>query len=302
MIMFEEKPPRCGYVAIVGRPNVGKSTLLNQILGQKLCITAHKPQTTRHRILGIKSEVGIQTLYVDTPGIHGGGKRALNRVLNRSASSAVHDVDAIIFVVQALVWTDNDELVLDKLKKSTAPVFVAVNKVDEVPDKELLFPFLQQLSEMHDFAEIVPISAKKGRNVEHLESAVNDVLPEQMPIYPEDQLTDRSSRFLAAELVREQLTRMLDQELPYGLSVEIERFKYENAVNHIHAIIWVERSGQKGIVIGKGGSQLKEVGTRARKAMEKLFDDKVNLKLWVKIKQGWADDERALHSLGYGVE
>ncbi|MBX2826170.1 MAG: GTPase Era [Gammaproteobacteria bacterium] len=293
---------RCGTVAIVGRPNVGKSTLLNRLVGQKLSITAHKPQTTRHAIVGISTTENIQAIYVDTPGIHLQGKRALNQVLNRTAASALFDVDAIILVAQALVWNEDDQRAHDLVAASGIAYFIAVNKVDDVADKDSLLPYLAKLPQGEHLCEIMPISARKGTAVDALASAVQQRLPEAEFQFAEDELTDRSSRFLAAESVREQLTRFLSNELPYAISVEIEKFDEEPGLLRIAAVIWVEKASQKGIVIGKQGERLKETGTRARKSMETLFGCKVHLQLWVKIKEGWADDERALRSLGYTTD
>ncbi len=294
---------RCGYVAVVGRPNVGKSTLVNHILGQKISITSSKPQTTRHRILGIKSTDHAQVIYVDTPGIHEQAKRAMNRYMNRVATASLQDVDLTIFVVEALRWTAEDEAVLEKLRQTKAPVLLLVNKVDTVTDKEQLLPFLQELAEEKIFTEIIPVSATRRTNIARVEQVVEKLLPGQPPVYPPDQLTDRSERFLAAEIVREKLMRRLGQELPYALTVEIEKFTPDDSgLIEISAIIWVERSSHKGIVIGKGGKQLKKVGEQARKDMELLFGRKVFLQLWVKVKEGWSDDDRALRSLGYGDE
>ena len=290
---------RCGYIALVGRPNVGKSTLLNRILGQKISITSRRPQTTRHRVLGIKSEANAQLIYVDTPGIHEFSGRAMNRHMNRTASSVLLDVDVVVFLVDGLHWTSDDELVLKKLGQISSPVILAVNKIDLLGNREELLPRLQALSEKHAFEQIIPISAGKGDNVEQLEAVIERLLPQAAPLFPEDQVTDRSVRFLAAELVREKLFRKLGKELPYGLTVEIEQFKSDPKITHIHALIWVERKSQKFIVIGKQGRLLKEVGIEARRDIETLVDGKVNLKLWVKVKEGWADDERALRSLGY---
>jgi len=290
---------RCGYIALVGRPNVGKSTLLNRILGQKISITSRRPQTTRHRVLGIKSQPTAQLIYVDTPGIHDFSGRAMNRHMNRTASSVLQDVDVVVFLVDGLHWTADDDLVLKKLGQITSPVILAVNKIDLLGNREELLPRLQALSEKYRFLHIIPISAGKGDNVEELEAAIERLLPQAPPLFPEDQVTDRSVRFLAAELVREKLFRKLGKELPYGLTVEIEQFKSDTNITHIHALIWVERKSQKYIVIGKQGRMLKEVGIEARRDIEVLIDGKVNLKLWVKVKEGWADDERALHSLGY---
>ena len=290
---------RCGTVAIIGRPNVGKSTLLNRLVGQKLSITAHKPQTTRHRILGIRTEDSIQTIFVDTPGIHLHGKRVLNQVLNKTAASALFDVDAVVLVLQALVWNEHDQRAFDLAVNAALPLYLAVNKIDQVERRDALLPYLSQLPVAETIEAVIPLSARNGNGVESLQTALNHVLPEQPFIYDEDELTDRSSRFLAAESVREQLTRFLSEELPYALSVEIEEFEETPNLLRIGAVIWVERPSQKGIVIGQQGSRLKETGTRARRSMETLFGRKVFLQLWVRVKEGWADDERALRSLGY---
>ena len=290
---------RCGYIALVGRPNVGKSTLLNRILGQKISITSRRPQTTRHRVLGIKTHDSAQLIYLDTPGIHDYSGRAMNRHMNRTASNALLDVDVVVFLVDGSKWTADDDLVLAKLEKLDCPVILAVNKIDLLPNRDELLPRLQELSGKRSFEQVIPISAAKGDNVTALEAVIETLLPRAPAMFPEDQVTDRSVRFLAAELVREKLFRKLGRELPYGLTVEIESFRSEPGITHIHALIWVERKSQKTIVIGKQGRVLKEVGTEARKDIEVLLDGKVNLKLWVKIKEGWADDERALRSLGY---
>ncbi len=290
---------RCGYVAIVGRPNVGKSTLLNHILGQKLAITSRKPQTTRHNMLGIKTEGAVQAIYVDTPGLHKNNEKALNRYMNRSASSALRDVDVVVFVVDRTRWTDEDELVLEKIRGVKCPLIVAVNKADQLEDKAELLPHLQWMAEQLPNAEIVPISALHAQNLDTLENLVNERLPENEHFFPEDQITDRSSRFLAAELVREKIMRQLGAELPYQITVEVEEFKQEGRILHIHALILVEREGQKKILIGDKGERIKRIGQDARRDMETLFDSKVMLNLWVKVKGGWSDDERALRSLGY---
>lgn len=290
---------RCGYVAIVGRPNVGKSTLLNYILGQKISITSRKPQTTRHRVLGIKTDGDDQVIYVDTPGLHQGADKAINRYMNRAASSAIADVDVVVMVVDRTRWTEEDEWVLEQAQSGAAPVILAVNKVDLLEKKAELLPHLQFLSEQADFKAIVPISALNRHNVNELEQAIRDELPEAVHLFPEDQVTDRSQRFMAAELVREKIMRQLGEELPYAITVEIEEFKQSNDVLHISALIFVERDGQKRILIGKGGSRLRSIGAEARRDMEEIFESRVMLKLWVKIKSGWSDDERALRSLGY---
>ena len=296
---FTEEDFRCGYVAIVGRPNVGKSTLLNCILGQKISITANRPQTTRHRILGVKTNKDSQVVYVDTPGLHLGGKQAINRYMNRAASSSITDVDVIIFVVDRTQWTEEDAHVLEKIKNAHVPVILAINKIDGLKEKDVLLPHLEMLGSKYAFNQIIPISAQKGEGVAQLETTVENLLPVSPPFFPDDQITDRSERFMAAEFVREKLVRSLSQELPYATTVEIEKFSVENGMRHIAAVIWVEREGQKGIIIGKKGQQLKKIGELARKDMERAFDGKVFLQLWVKVRSGWADDERVLRSLGY---
>ena len=232
---------RCGYIALVGRPNVGKSTLLNRILGQKISITSRRPQTTRHRVLGIKSQPAAQLIYVDTPGIHDFSGRAMNRHMNRTASRVLQDVDVVVFLVDGLHWTTDDELVLQKLGDISCPVILAVNKIDLLGNREELLPRLQTLSDKRAFEQIIPISASKGDNVAEFEAVIEKLLPVAPPLFPEDQVTDRSVRFLAAELVREKLFRKLGKELPYGLTVEIEQFRNEATIAHIHALIWVER-------------------------------------------------------------
>ncbi len=297
--MSESSVTRCGYVAIVGRPNVGKSTLLNHILGQKLAITSRKPQTTRHNMLGIKTEGEVQAVYVDTPGLHKHNDKALNRYMNRSASTALKDVDVVVFVVDRTRWTDEDQMVLEKVQHVQCPILLAVNKADRLEDKSELLPHLEWLASQLPQAEVVPISALHGQNLDTLERLVAEHLPESEHFYPEDQITDRSSRFLAAELIREKIMRQLGAELPYQITVEIEEFKQEGRVLHIHGLILVERDGQKKIIIGDKGERIKRIGQDARKDMETMFDSKVMLNLWVKVKGGWSDDERALRSLGY---
>lgn len=290
---------RCGYVAIIGRPNVGKSTLLNHILGQKLAITSRKPQTTRHTMLGIKTAGAVQAIYVDTPGLHKESEKALNRYMNKTAANALRDVDVVVFVVDRNRWTEEDQLVLDKIQHLKVPVIVAVNKIDRLDDKKELLPHLEWLNQQLPNAQIVPISSLHSQNLTALEELIAKYLPEGEHFYPEDQLTDRSSRFLAAEIVREKITRQLGAELPYQVNVEVEEFKQEGAILHIHALILVERDGQKKILIGDKGERIKRIGQEARQDMEVLFDSKVMLNLWVKVKRGWSDDERAMRSLGY---
>lgn len=293
---------RSGFVAIVGRPNVGKSTLMNHILGQKISITSNKPQTTRHRILGIKTDEQSQTIYVDTPGLHLHAQKAMNRYMNRAAASSLDNVEVILFVVDVNRWTEEDDNVLKRVREQKTPVVLVVNKVDQIKDKEQLLPLLQQMSAKMEFAAVIPLSALKGANVSELERIVYDALPKAEPMFPEEYVTDRSERFLAAELVREKLMRSLGKELPYATTVEIEQFKEEDGLLRIGALIWVERQSQKKIVIGKGGERLKEIGSMARKDMERLFGEKVFLQLWVKVKEGWSDNERLLSSLGYRDE
>lgn len=290
----------CGFIAIVGRPNVGKSTLLNKILGQKISITSRKAQTTRHRIVGIHTEDQYQAIYVDTPGLHIEEKRAINRLMNRAASSAIGDVDLIIFVVEGTKWTDDDEMVLNKLRSAKAPVVLAINKVDNIKEKDELLPHITELSQKFDFAEILPISAQRGKNVHILQKIVRKSLREGGHHFPEEYVTDRSQRFMASEIIREKLMRFTGEELPYSVTVEIEQFKLnECGTYEINGLILVEREGQKKMVIGAKGQKIKTIGMEARADMERLFDNKVHLELWVKVKAGWADDERALRSLGY---
>ena len=290
---------RCGYVALIGRPNVGKSTLMNFVLGQKISITSHRPQTTRHRILGIKTTDTVQIVYVDTPGIHDNEKKAMNRYMNRTAGASFKDVDVIVLLVEAMRWTDEDELVIKRLQHISTPVVLAVNKVDLIKKKDQLLPFIEKIKSKYDFKDIIPLSAIKGDNIEGFEKIITGYLPPSEAFYSEDQITDRSERFMAAEIIREKLMRNLTQELPYNLTVEIEKFTRDGKLLDIAAVIWVERDNQKAIIIGKGGEKLKGIGTKARIDMEKMFEQKVFLQLWVKVKSGWSDDERALNSLGY---
>ncbi|MCC5851704.1 MAG: GTPase Era [Alkalimonas sp.] len=291
---------RAGLVAIVGRPNVGKSTLLNQLIGQKVSITSRKPQTTRHRILGIDTREQVQTVYVDTPGLHIEEKRAINRLMNRAAASSILDVELVLFVVEGTRWTEDDQMVLSRLKAAAKPVVLVVNKTDQVADKEKLMQQLQWLHQQLDCLAVVPVSAKSGKNVPELRELVQQQLPPCEFFFPEDYVTDRSMRFMAAEIVREKLMRFLGDELPYSVTVEIERFKWEDKLYHIAALVLVERDSQKRMVIGNKGERVKTIATEARKDLERLLEQKVFLQVWVKVKSGWADDERALRSLGYG--
>jgi len=289
----------CGYVAIVGRPNVGKSTLLNHLLGQKLCITSRKPQTTRHTLLGIKTEGEFQMIFVDTPGIHTNQERAINRVMNRSAASVIADVDVVIFVVDRLEWSEADEYVAKYLSNNDVPLIVAVNKIDMIDDKEALLPHLNFLSSKVNAEELIPLSALRRTNLDELETKIKNYIPQKVHLYPEDQITDRSERFLAAEIVREKITRQLGAEVPYQVTVEIEEFRAEKKITHISALILVERDGQKKIIIGTNGERLKKIGEQAGADIESLLGCKVMLRTWVKVRSGWSDDERALRSLGY---
>lgn len=297
--MSDKQAQHCGYVAIVGRPNVGKSTLLNHLLGQKISITSRKPQTTRHQVLGIHTDGVNQIIYVDTPGLHKEASKAINRYMNRAATSAIRDVDLVLFVVDRTAWTDEDEMVLQQVAQSGLPAILVINKVDLLQDKSALLPHLETLAQRMAFAEIVPLSALRHHNVAALEQQIIARLPQAVHFFPDDQITDRSQRFLAAEIVREKITRQLGDELPYAATVEIEEFTLLDGVLHISALILVERKGQKKILIGEKGARLRTIGTEARVDMEALLDCKVMLRLWVKVKSGWSDDERALRSLGY---
>lgn len=291
---------RCGLVALVGRPNVGKSTLLNALVGFRLSIVSPRPQTTRHRILGISTTDAGQILYVDTPGLHRGAKRAMNRSLNRAARSALAEVDVAVQLVEAGRWNDEDEAVYAAMRERNVPRLLAVNKTDLEKDKRELLPFVETVTAEREFDEVFYVSALRRKGLGALERGIIARLPEQPPIYGPDEVTDRSERFLAAEMVREQLMRRLDQELPYATTVVIEQFgERDDGVTEIHAVIWVERQGQKAIVIGKGGERLKTIGTHARQVMERTFERRVFLRLWVKVREGWVDDESALKRFGY---
>ncbi|MBN8738140.1 MAG: GTPase Era [Lysobacterales bacterium 69-70] len=302
--MSADTPPaaehRCGLVALIGRPNVGKSTLQNALVGFRVSIVSPKPQTTRHRILGIATRPGAQMLFVDTPGMHADAKRAINRQLNRAARGAIEEVDVLVHVVEAGRWTDEDERVWQALKAAGKPVLLAANKIDTLKNRDALLPFIAAATQGRDYAAVLLVSARRADGLKELEREIVARLPLAPPVYGEDEITDRSERFLAAELVREQLMRQLGQELPYSCTVEIEQFgEREDGVAEIGAVIWVERAGQKAIVIGAGGARLKEVGTSARLAMERLFERRVFLKLWVRVRENWSDDEAALKRFGY---
>jgi GTP-binding protein Era len=289
----------CGYVALIGRPNVGKSTLMNHLLGQKISITSRKPQTTRHRILGINTTEAGQIIYMDTPGMHKDEKKVLNRYLNKTADTALFGVDVVVWLIDGLSWHQYDEVIFTKLERAGLPVILVANKVDKVKNKDDILVFFAKAKDRFPFKEMLPISALKGINLDNLEENVMKLSPEGDLIYPEDQITDRPERFLVAEIVREKLTRRLGDELPYALTVEIERYEELKKITKIYAVIWVERSTQKNIVIGKQGEMLKKVGSDARLDIEKLIDKKVYLQLWVKVKKGWSNNERALQSLGF---
>ncbi len=293
---------RCGYVAIVGRPNVGKSTLMNHLLGQKLSITSRKPQTTRHSLLGILTEGKHQVVFVDTPGIHKPVNKAINQYMNRTALASLKDVDMVLFLVDRTQWTEEDELVLQHLERVRCPIALVINKVDQMEDRGALLPHIEKLNQRREFAEVFPISALKALNLEAVRAWLFDSVPEGTHLFPEDQVTDRTLRFISAEIVREKLIRQLGEELPYAATVEIESWEQEDGLVRIHALILVERDGQKKIVIGAKGSRLKQIGIEARKDIERLVDSRVMLNLWVKVKAGWSDDERALRSLGFRDE
>ena len=296
-------PHHAGYVAVIGRPNVGKSTLVNALVGAKVSITSDRPQTTRHRLLGIATFPQGQLLLVDTPGIHreqsGRNASAMHRWMNRAARGALEGVDAAMLVIRAGQWEDEDTLAFDALRGAGVPVVLVVNQVDRIKDKSALLPFLAKVSEGREFAAVHPLSALKRRGLEPLVQTLLALLPEQPPLFAEDDITDKSQRFLAGELVREQLMRQLGAELPYTTTVEIERFVEDGELLRIGAVIWVEREGQKAIVIGKGGERLREIGSKARVQMQKLFDRKVFLETWVRVRAGWSNDEAALRTLGY---
>ena len=292
---------KSGYVSIVGKTNAGKSTLLNNILGQKIAITSRKPQTTRHRFLGIKTEKKNQIIFVDTPGFHSGQKRALNRYMNKVASNAMRGVDIVLYVVDSLKWGEEDFSRVQSISEETTIILV-VNKVDKLEEKNLLLPFIEERSKEDIFSNIIPISALKDIGVNELLNSICNTLPEGDHLYPEDQVTDISEKFLASEIIREKCINRLGDELPYRISISIERFSELNGITHIDSAIFVEKQSQKGMLIGKSGSQLKAIGTSSRKELEKLLGTKVMLKTWVKVKSGWSDNESLLPSMGYDFD
>jgi len=290
---------KLGYVALIGRPTVGKSTLLNCFLGKKLSITSDKPQTTRHRIMGIKTWEDIQLVFLDTPGLHLGEKSALNRYMNRAALKTLMEVDVVLFLLSGTTWTEEDRWALKKIKEAELPTILVINKIDLIKHREELLPFIKARQSEYDYKAIVPVSALKGDQLDTLQTCIIDNLKDEMHYYEPDQFTDRSDRFVGSEIVREKLMRFLGQELPYNLTVSIEAFEETTKIIKISAIIWVEKDGQKAIVIGKNGKMLKKISTQARKDMETYFENKVYLQTWVKVKNNWSDDERALNQLGY---
>jgi len=294
-----DNPFRCGFVAVVGRPNVGKSTLINTILGHKISIVTPKPQTTRHRILAVDTRQDCQIIFIDTPGIHRNAGKAMNRLMNRTATNALIDADIVLFMSEAKRWTAEDQYVLQRLQSTSAPVIALLNKTDKIHPKERLLPALAEMAHRYKFAEVMPISAKRHDNLDKLMKIIPGFLPESAPLFPEDMISDRSQSFRVAEIIREKLTLCLRQEVPYGLTVQIERYTEEAAGIEIHAIVWVERNSQKGIVVGKNGSVLKKVGRAARLELKAREGVPVHLELWVKVKDNWADSEKDLLRLGY---
>ena len=290
---------RCGFAAVVGRPNVGKSTLINALIGEKISIVTAKPQTTRHRILGVATRDDGQIIFVDTPGIHRSAGKAMNRLMNRTAASALADADVVLFVTEAGRFTDEDADVLDRLRRSGVPAIALLNKVDTVHPRERVLAALAAMAERHEFAELIPVSAKTGHNLDRLLDTLPGYLPESPPLFPDEMRTDRSREFRAAETIREKLTLMLHEELPYGLTVQIERYDAADDKVDIDAIVWVERESQKGIVVGKGGSRLKKIGRAARLELKEQLGRPVHLGLWVKVRENWANSDKDLQTLGF---
>ena len=289
---------RCGFAALVGRPNVGKSTLMNALVGEKLSIVTPRPQTTRHRVLGLVNLPTAQIAFVDTPGLHHHGSRALNRAMNRTAASAALDADLVVFVVEALKWTDEDALAPQRAKESGHPILAVVNKVDKVKDKERLLPYLADLATRHPFVEVIPLTAMNDGDMRRLRDVIGRNLPLSPPLFPEEQVTDRSEAFRIAEVIREKLTLELNQEVPYGIAVEVEGIGEEDGQKVVSAVIWVDREGQKPIIIGAKGERLKRIGMQARKELNRILGQRLHLTLWVKVREGWADNAQALKQLG----
>ena len=290
---------RSGLVTLIGRPNVGKSTLINRLIGTKVSITSRRPQTTRHRILGIKTEAAAQIVFVDTPGLLTKPMRGVDRYMSRITAGSIAGVDVVALVITADGWRDEDDAGLALVREQASPVILVINKIDQQKERASVLPLIEQASQKASFADIVPVSARTRSNLPELERAIVRQLPVQPPIYPPDQLTDRSERFMAAELVREQVFNTYGQEVPYAATVQVEQFKRAKGKLRVEAVIWVEREGQKPILIGKQGARLKEVGTRARRALETFFGGSVYLGLWVKVREGWSDDAAALRRFGY---
>ena len=299
MRVTADRDHRSGFAAVVGRPNVGKSTLVNRLLGRKLSITSNRPQTTRHRILGIATSGASQIVFVDTPGLHAGRSRAINRYMNRVAAGALAGVDLAIMVIEASGWIRSDDLILGKIAAEAAPVILVLNKIDRVKLREAMLPVLDDTARRYDFMAVVPVCARSGENLDRLRSVVESSLPVAPPLFPEEQITDRGETFLAAEIVREKLIRRLGQELPHRLTVEIERFAEQERCILVNALVWVERKQHKAIVIGRGGGRIKDAGIEARADISRLLGRPVRLEIWVKVREGWSDDERALRELGF---
>ena len=297
--MTDSQEHRCGFVAVIGRPNVGKSTLINAVVGHKVSIVTPKPQTTRHRIVAVHTKPAVQILFVDTPGLHKQAPKAMNRMMNRTASNAVSDADLVLFLCEANRWTQEDEMALQKITSCGVPTIAVLNKMDKVHPREVLLQTIAEMSDRADFLEVIPMSAKSGNNLDRLLELIPQYLPVSGPLFPEDMQTDRSEHFHYAELIREKLTLSLRQEVPYGLTVQIERFAEEGNGVAMNAIIWVERDSQKGIVVGKGGKNLKKVGRESRLELKSMLGMPVHLELWVKVKDNWADNEKELQRLGY---
>jgi len=295
----KNKQTYCGYVTILGRPNVGKSTLLNNLIGQKLSITSRKPQTTRRHMIGVNTDKNHQIIYIDTPGLQDSPINAMNRYMNKEATNALAGIDVLIYVVEALKWTAIDEHILGLIKDNTAPVILAINKMDKIKDKETMLPFLKELSGKMNFKEIIPVSALSRKSLRPLEKSIKELLPAGTFQFPGDQITDKSQRYFAAEFIREKLIKRLGEELPYTTTVTIDSFVEKEKIIHIDAIIWVASKGQKTIVIGQKGAGLKAVGEQARKDMERMFENKVFLRTWVKVKDKWMDNELAIKQLGF---
>ena len=295
------KNKKSGYISIVGKTNVGKSTLLNEILGQKVAITSRKPQTTRHRLLGIKTIADSQMIFIDTPGFHKGHKRALNQYMNKVASSAMKGVDVLIYVIEGLNWTEEDQELMNQIPEGYETSILVINKTDKIEQKEDLLPFIGSMSELNKFSDIIPLSALKKQNVSSLVDSILLKIPEGDHIYPSDQVVDVSERFLASEIIREKCITRVGDELPYRISVAIDKFKEEDKITHIDATLFVEKSSQKGMLIGSSGSKLKSIGTAARLELEEVLQTKIMLNLWVKVKSGWTDDEAMLSTMGYDL-